>query len=207
MEPLSSISAALNSSPPLPRLLVGVRWILISPRARTQTAPSHRRGKLIYKQQRPLAHLTVICTQRILTLLSNSEKKKTTKLIRCLAGSLDSTCLRSCAAVKLSLLTWISVTLMSPLSFSLCGYRLKISSLMAPLLLTPLLLTGAKSFLISGLSSSRTEACTPAVSRSFFMYETSAWLQVSSSSLCAYGKLKRGELICVFLCENRDGGC
>lgn len=76
MEPLSSISAALNSSPPLPRLLVGVRWILISPRARTQTAPSHRRGKLIYKQQRPLAHLTVICTQRILTLLSNSEKKK-----------------------------------------------------------------------------------------------------------------------------------
>lgn len=149
MEPLSSISAALNSSPPLPRLLVGVRWILISPRARTQTAPSHRRGKLIYKQQRPLAHLTVICTQRILTLLSNSEKKKTTKLIRCLAGSLDSTCLRSCAAVKLSLLTWISVTLMSPLSFSLCGYRLKISSLMAPLLLTPLLLTGAKSFLIS----------------------------------------------------------
>lgn len=41
----------------------------------------------------------------------------------------------------------------------------------------------------------------------FFMYETSAWLQVSSSSLCAYGKLKRGELICVFLCENRDGGC
>ena len=114
---------------------VGVRWILISPLARTQTRPAPPR--------KTDSRTATSCTldRHLHTAHINFAVQ-----FCCLACSLDSTCLRSCAAIKLSLLSWILVMLMSPLSFSLCGYRLKISSLMAPLLLTPLLLTSEKLF-------------------------------------------------------------